>query len=95
MLDNTANQKELLGVLAGSTDHAKLLGLAQQAGEFVGFYAQLTARLTAAAEDCDKEENDSPSDHFNRGRIGGNGNEHIAQQVVHFLQELSVRFRDA
>lgn len=91
MRDSTANQQEVLRALAGSTDRQKLSGLAQQAGDFVGFYAQLTARLSAAAEHCDEEQDEPPSDHLGMERIGRNGNGHIAEEVVNFLQQLSAQ----
>lgn len=91
MRDNTAIHTEILGALSGSTDRAKIIGLAQQAGEFVDFYAQLTVRLTTTTEYSDQEPDETHYDRLDLGRIGRNGNEHVAQEVVNFLQELSVQ----
>ncbi|KAF7973917.1 hypothetical protein HWV62_13968 [Athelia sp. TMB] len=95
MRDSPGNQKKLLAALPGSTDHTKISDLAQQAGEFVGFYARLTARLNVAIGNSDDGEqegqnSDPASEDIGMERIGRNGNGHIAQEVVTFLQKLSV-----
>lgn len=91
MRDSTTNQKEVLRTLPGSTERQKLTSLAQQAGDFVSFYAQLTVRLSAAAEKLDEEQDEPPSDHLDRERIGRNGSGHVAEEVVDFLRQLSVQ----
>jgi hypothetical protein len=60
MRDNKANQKVLLATLPGSTNRSKLASLAEQAREFVTFYAELAVRLSAAAaaKHKDDEEDD-------------------------------------
>jgi hypothetical protein len=95
MRDDKVNQKVLLAALPGSSNRNKLASLAEQAREFVTFYAELAVRLSAAAaakDKYDEEEDDlAPrSDGHNGERIGRDGNGHVAREVICFLEKLSV-----
>lgn len=96
MRDDRANQKVLLAALPGFSNRNKLASLAEQAREFVTFYAELAVRLSAAAaakDKYDEEEDDlAPrSDGHNGERIGRDGNGHVAREVVSFLEKLTVQ----
>jgi len=103
MRGNKANQKVLLAAaLPGSSNRTKLAALAEQAREFVTFYAELALRLSKAAkgkdDDADDDEdqdddNTSPrSDDYNVDRIARDGNNgQVAQEVIAFLEKLSAQ----
>jgi hypothetical protein len=96
MRDNKANQKVLLATLPGSTNRSKLASLAEQAREFVTFYAELAVRLSAAAaaKDKDDEEDDGSvarSNEHNVERMVSDGNGDVAREVISFLEKLSAQ----
>jgi hypothetical protein len=97
MRDNKANQKVLLLALPGHANYNKLVSLADQAREFITFYAELAGRLAAPAvgKTKDAEANDDisipHSDKQNMERIVGDGNGHVAREVILFLENLAVQ----
>jgi hypothetical protein len=101
MRGGKANQKVLLATaLPGSSNRSKLAALAEQAREFVTFYAQLAVRLAVAAQgkaddDADDDDNEIPhSDDHNVDRMVKDGNNgQVAQEVIFFLEKLSARQR--
>jgi len=99
MRGSKANQKLLLATaLPGSSNRSKLAALAEQAREFVTFYAQLAVRLAVAAQgkaDDDADDNEIPhSDDHNVDRMVKDGNNgQVAQEVIFFLEKLSARQR--
>jgi len=103
MRGSKANQKVLLATaLPGSSNRSKLAALAEQAREFVTFYAQLAVQLSVAAKgkadddaDDDDDDNEIPhSDDHNVDRMVRDGNNgQVAQEVISFLEKLSAQQR--
>jgi hypothetical protein len=96
MRDNKTNQKVLLAALPGSSNRKKIASLAEQAREFVTFYAELAVRLASAmsAKDRDSEENGGSaprSDDYEVERMVGDGNGNVAREIVSFLETLSTQ----
>jgi hypothetical protein len=96
MCDNKANQKVLLATLPGSTNRSKLASLAEQAREFVTFYAELAIRLSAAAaakHKDDKEDDGSVarSNEHNVERMVSDRNGDVAREVISFLEKVSAQ----
>lgn len=94
MRDSNANQKVLLAALAGTSNRSKLKSLAEQAREFVNFYAALAVRLSEAAaakdkEDLDENDDNPLCDDHNVDRVVGDGNGLVAREIVAFLENLS------
>ncbi|KII91108.1 hypothetical protein PLICRDRAFT_122892 [Plicaturopsis crispa FD-325 SS-3] len=87
-----ANQRVLLDALPGRSNRDKLSALADQASEFVAFYAQLTVQLAAAKGTEVHDESDAyiPSD-GDRGieqNVRDGKGEVVARDVVDFLRNL-------
>lgn len=92
MRDSKANQKMLLTALPGTTNRTKLASLAEQAQEFVTFYADLAVRLSTAANQNDRDDEDGPrSENNHTERMVTDSNGHVAQEVVTFLHKLSTQ----
>lgn len=95
MRDSKPNQKIILSALPESSNRRKLSSLANQAREFVTFYAELATRLSAAAitkKQEDKDSNSDPhSDDNNMDRVVRDGNSEVAKEVVQFLVNLSAQ----
>lgn len=106
MRNNKANQKVLLAAsLPGSSQHAKLAALADQAREFVTFYAELALKLSKAArgrsDDGDEGSDDGDGDggddgpsleNYNVDRIARDRNNgQVAQEVISFLETLAAQ----
>lgn len=105
MRGSKANQKVLLATaLPGSSSRAKLAALAEQAREFVTFYAQLAVRLSAAAKANGKDDDDdgeggdekklnphSDDDHHVNHMVRDGNNDQVAHEVISFLEKLSAQ----
>jgi len=96
MRDNKANQTVLLTALPGSSTRRKLASLAEQAREFVTFYAELAIRLSiaVAAKDKDDKEDGILMPHSNDTKVDrmvGDGNGNVAREVISFLESLSAQ----